>query len=344
MEGKRPKRVNKRTDPRAPLSTDFIRTLDADFPSTVPTVVRTAHKLGLRSSHAAFQELASSSSSSQPSTSSPSSAATREIETNCPLCGLPAQPRADEWRKAITISDLQAVLAADPRPRATASTTLERVGTGTQGGGGGGGGGTKLVKGREPYQPSQAHLLVNNPGTGTGTGGDDEAATAATADDHQSSSLAATATTTTPTQAKTAEEERKTEDAVVVPSSSLSSKPSPAISATTTTAAAAAAVEEETDSLARYLCYGCLLVLSEPASASAQRANKNLHKSKNGPAAIASARRPDVDLFLPGYVGETVQRRRDQEEEEAKRRGVVGTREVRGEERMRNEVERYLLD
>lgn len=343
MEGKRPKRVSKRTDPRAPLSTDFIRTLDADFPSTVPTVVRTAHKLGLRSSHAAFQELASSSSSSQPSTSSPSSAATREIETNCPLCGLPAQPRADEWRKAITISDLQAVLAADPRPRATASTTLERVGTGTQGGGGGGGG-TKLVKRREPYQPSQAHLLVNKTGTGTGTGGDDEAATAATADDHQSSSLAATATTTTPTQAKTAEEERKTEDAVVVPSSSLSSKPSPAISATTTTAAAAAAVEEETDSLARYLCYGCLLVLSEPASASAQRANKNLHKSKNGPAAIASARRPDVDLFLPGYVGETVQRRRDQEEEEAKRRGVVGTREVRGEERMRKEVERYLLD
>lgn len=295
----------------------------------MPTVVRTAHKLGLRSSHAAFQQLASSpSSSSSSSTSSPipssSSTANREtetgtgvetaIETNCPLCGLPAQPRADEWRKAITISDLQAVLAADPRGASAASTMpLGRVGTGTRGGEGG----TKLVKRREPYQPSQAHLLVKPPGTGTGTGGDDDEAAEAT------------------TTAAAAEEEEKTPKNAAAVLSSLSSTPSPA----TATASPAAAAVDETDSLARYLCYGCLLVLSEPASSSAQRANKT--KFQNGPAAAA------VDVFLPGYVGEAVQRRRDREKEVRDGRrdeGVVGRREVRGEEGMRKEVERYLLD
>lgn len=286
---------------------DFIRTLDADFPSTVPTVVRTAHKLGLRSSQAAFQELASAaSSSSTSSTSSPPSSTAATRETNCPLCGLPAQPRADEWRKAITISDLQAVLAADPRgaTASTSTTTLGRVGKGT---GARAAGEEQFVKRREPYQPSQAHLLVK-PGTG-GDGDGDEAAT----------------TTTTTTVVK---EEVQEENAVAVPSSSsLPSTPSPA------------AAVDETDSLARYLCYGCLLVLSEPASASAQRANKNKTKIQNGPAAAAAA----VDVFLPGYVSEAVQRRREREEKEG-RRGVVGTREVRGEEGMRREVERYLLD
>ncbi|TKA54426.1 hypothetical protein B0A53_03119 [Rhodotorula sp. CCFEE 5036] len=268
------------------LVEDFIRTLDADFPSTVPTVVRTAHKLGLRSSHAAFQQLAPAASSAR-SSSSASPTANREtetgtgvetetaIETNCPLCGLPAQPRADEWRKAITISDLQAVLAADPRGASAASTTLGRVGNGTGAGAGEG----KLVKRREPYQPSQAHLLVNS-----GTGGDgDKTITSAAADDRTSSLAAATT-------ANGKEEEQKTKDAVAVPSS-LSSTPSPA---TTTITASPAAAVDETDSLARYLCYGCLLVLSEPASASAQRANKT--KFQNGPAAAAAA----FDVFLPG--------------------------------------------
>ncbi|KWU45618.1 hypothetical protein RHOSPDRAFT_32926 [Rhodotorula sp. JG-1b] len=243
------------------LVEDFIRTLDADFPSTVPTVVRTAHKLGLRSSHAAFQELASAASSTTSFTNSPpSSTATRE--TNCPLCGLPAQTRADEWRKAITISDLQAVLAADPRGATPSTTTLGRVGKGT---GARAAGEEKFVKRREPYQPSQAHLLVK-PGTG-GDGDGDEAAT----------------TTTT-----IVKEEVQEENAVAVPSSlPLPSPPTP-----TTTAV------DETDSLARYLCYGCLLVLSEPASASAQRANKNKTKIQNGPAAAA------VDVILPGYVNE----------------------------------------
>jgi hypothetical protein len=299
----------------------------------VPTVVRTAHKLGLRSSHAAFQQLAPAASSAR-SSSSASPTANREtetgtgvetetaIETNCPLCGLPAQPRADEWRKAITISDLQAVLAADPRGASAASTTLGRVGNGTGAGAGEG----KLVKRREPYQPSQAHLLVNS-----GTGGDgDKTITSAAADDRTSSLAAATT-------ANGKEEEQKTKDAVAVPSS-LSSTPSPA---TTTITASPAAAVDETDSLARYLCYGCLLVLSEPASASAQRANKT--KFQNGPAAAAAA----FDVFLPGYVSEAVQRRRDREKEVRDGRreeGVVGRREVRGEEGMRKELERYLLD
>lgn len=183
-----------------------------------------------------------------------------------------------------------------------------------------------MVKRREPYQPSQAHLLVNS-----GTGGDgDKTITSAAADDRTSSLAAATT-------ANGKEEEQKTKDAVAVPSS-LSSTPSPA---TTTITASPAAAVDETDSLARYLCYGCLLVLSEPASASAQRANKT--KFQNGPAAAAAA----FDVFLPGYVSEAVQRRRDREKEVRDGRreeGVVGRREVRGEEGMRKELERYLLD
>lgn len=67
------------------ISVAFVLSLEAEFPSTVSTVVRTSHKLGMRSAHAQTK-------GQQPLT--------------CPLCGLPKQDGADEWRRAITVSQL----------------------------------------------------------------------------------------------------------------------------------------------------------------------------------------------------------------------------------------------
>ncbi|GAA5855514.1 hypothetical protein JCM9279_006034 [Rhodotorula babjevae] len=98
------------------LVDDFVLSLDASFPSTAQTVLRTAHKLGQRSS-------------------SPSLPL-------CALCGLPAQPAADEWRKAITIADLIGAKAA-LEDEARADVQLPE-----------GQGGV-----RAPYAPSAAHLV-----------------------------------------------------------------------------------------------------------------------------------------------------------------------------------------
>ncbi|GJN94545.1 hypothetical protein Rhopal_007628-T1 [Rhodotorula paludigena] len=111
------------------LCEDFILSLDASFPSTVPTVVRTAHKLGLRSSSASAHL--------------------------CAVCGLPAQPDAAAWRSAITISDLlRAQAALGEENSSAAGGKLERAEeapvkaqaepTGAR---------------RAPYPPSAAHLL-----------------------------------------------------------------------------------------------------------------------------------------------------------------------------------------
>lgn len=117
---------------------DFVFSLDASFPSTAQTVVRTAHKLGLRSAL-------------PPSPSSSSSPPQGRSQPLCALCGLPAQPAADEWRRAITISDLvgaRAALARDADARAPhgASVSLPE-----------GRGGV-----RAPYAPSAAHLVVGD--------------------------------------------------------------------------------------------------------------------------------------------------------------------------------------
>ncbi|GAA6005849.1 Ncs2p [Rhodotorula paludigena] len=111
------------------LCEDFILSLDASFPSTVPTVVRTAHKLGLRSSSASAHL--------------------------CAVCGLPAQPDAAAWRSAITISDLlRAQAALGEEKSSAAGGELKRAEeapvkeqaepTGAR---------------RAPYPPSAAHLL-----------------------------------------------------------------------------------------------------------------------------------------------------------------------------------------
>ncbi|GAA5906910.1 hypothetical protein JCM8208_003706 [Rhodotorula glutinis] len=98
------------------LVDDFVLSLDASFPSTAQTVLRTAHKLGQRSS-------------------SPNLPL-------CALCGLPAQPAADEWRKAITIADLIGAKAA-LEDEASRDVQLPE-----------GKGGI-----RAPYAPSAAHLV-----------------------------------------------------------------------------------------------------------------------------------------------------------------------------------------
>ncbi|KAK4051661.1 Cytoplasmic tRNA 2-thiolation protein 2 [Microbotryomycetes sp. JL201] len=62
------------------LVEEFIVGLDAEFPSTVPTILRTSQKLGMRS-------------------------AAKNTQTHvCPVCGLPSQQGAWNWRYAITIS------------------------------------------------------------------------------------------------------------------------------------------------------------------------------------------------------------------------------------------------
>ncbi|GAA5932865.1 hypothetical protein JCM3775_002260 [Rhodotorula graminis] len=101
------------------LVDDFVLSLDASFPSTAQTVLRTAHKLGQRSS-------------------SPSLPL-------CALCGLPAQPAADEWRKSITIADLVGAKAA-LEDDASRDVQLPE-----------GKGGV-----RAPYAPSAAHLVVGD--------------------------------------------------------------------------------------------------------------------------------------------------------------------------------------
>ncbi|GAA5926637.1 hypothetical protein JCM1841_003189 [Sporobolomyces salmonicolor] len=110
------------------LVEDFVLSLESQFPSTVSTVVRTAHKLGLRAADAAIR-----------------SHGERGTET-CALCGMPAQRDAEGWRRAITISDLQAARKA-LAPAAKFSTSGGEI--------------TEVpVSGRKaPYQPSKAHLL-----------------------------------------------------------------------------------------------------------------------------------------------------------------------------------------
>ncbi|GAA5897843.1 hypothetical protein JCM6882_005093 [Rhodosporidiobolus microsporus] len=127
------------------LVEEFILSLEDDFPATVSTVVRTAHKLGLRSADAATRAFEGGADEDG-------------AGCNCVVCGLPAQPDASAWRAAITISDLesakQALAAsgsvatlptptrlaapAHPDPSAAAPARGKRL---------------------EPYQPSAAHLL-----------------------------------------------------------------------------------------------------------------------------------------------------------------------------------------
>jgi len=90
------------------VSEDFINNLEATFASTVSTVLRTAHKLGLRTNHDRLQP-----------TMSPAGA-------TCPLCGLPSQLGAETWRSAITISSL---IDGGPAERAE-----EGVAAGVEGG------------------------------------------------------------------------------------------------------------------------------------------------------------------------------------------------------------------
>ncbi|ORY76238.1 hypothetical protein BCR35DRAFT_353399 [Leucosporidium creatinivorum] len=82
------------------LVQDFVNGLEANFPSTVSTIIRTAQKLGMRS--ADERE--------------------RKVEgIRCPLCGLPAQLGAEDWRKAITISTLSDLKSAAPSSSSTPS-------------------------------------------------------------------------------------------------------------------------------------------------------------------------------------------------------------------------------
>ncbi|GAA5819955.1 hypothetical protein JCM3770_006095 [Rhodotorula araucariae] len=113
------------------LVEDFILSLDASFPSTAQTVVRTAHKFGLRSS-APEAHL-------------------------CALCGAPAQPAAAAWRAAITISDLAGAHAALADGAGVGAGADEGVETRAPAWA------RALPEGRggvrAPYAPSAAHLL-----------------------------------------------------------------------------------------------------------------------------------------------------------------------------------------
>ncbi|GAA5973927.1 hypothetical protein JCM11641_001223 [Rhodosporidiobolus odoratus] len=129
------------------LCEEFILSLDADFPSTVSTVVRTAHKLGLRSADA-----------SQKAESAEGGSGRGKDGCLCAVCGMPAQPSAQTWREAITISDLvaaRAALASSSSP----SLTLDVPTPGLRS--------SKLA----PYAPSKAHLLpapsTSNPNKAT---------------------------------------------------------------------------------------------------------------------------------------------------------------------------------
>ncbi|KAM0789665.1 hypothetical protein ACM66B_006529 [Microbotryomycetes sp. NB124-2] len=88
----------------------FVSGLDADFPSTVSTILRTSQKLGMRS--------AAPDADSHP----------------CPLCGLPSQKGAWDWRHAITISSFdRAALAASSAPLERQTTTGNESGAATLG-------------------------------------------------------------------------------------------------------------------------------------------------------------------------------------------------------------------
>ncbi|BGP11600.1 Cytoplasmic tRNA 2-thiolation protein 2 [Rhodotorula toruloides] len=148
------------------LVEDFILSLETSFPSTVSTVTRTSHKLGLRSSHASFVAAQARSRPSAP----------LETACLCPVCGLPAPERAqaESWRETIAISDLQAVLRAEGEGvDATLRTTGE----------------DGIEARRKPYEPSKAHLLdsagaageavangdISTPSTPPPTAADDDA-------------------------------------------------------------------------------------------------------------------------------------------------------------------------
>ncbi|GAA5830079.1 hypothetical protein JCM11251_006866 [Rhodosporidiobolus azoricus] len=128
------------------LVEEFILSLEDDFPATVSTVVRTAHKLGLRSTDAAARAFADGQEE-------------EAAGCNCVVCGMPAQPDAHAWRAAITISDLEEAkkalaasgaaavssLAALPSSSTTSASSTARP-----------------AKQLEPYQPSPAHLLADS--------------------------------------------------------------------------------------------------------------------------------------------------------------------------------------
>lgn len=303
---------------------DFVLTLDADFPSTVPTVVRTAHKLGLRSSHATFLALAREAKSSGPAGDAASDTERGE-STLCPLCGLPARPRADEWRKAITVSDLQAALALEPDVGAgtgpapgAGGEQPETSGSGTAG---------KGRARRAPYRPSEEYLLV------------------AAAEAHASAPLPTTSASPTAADARSEPEAQ----AQQVPVSEHEPKSERA--------------ETTVPTLARYLCYGCLLVLSEPASSAASRPAalrlKQQKQKQRARLAAAAAKRKEGDhgtgpgehgeeqeeeeevMILPPFVGAAVRARQAAELGPDQPRGV---RVVRGEEQLRREVEGYLME
>ncbi|KAK4703805.1 cytoplasmic tRNA 2-thiolation protein 2, partial [Phenoliferia sp. Uapishka_3] len=88
------------------LTEDFVLGLEENFPSTVSTIIRTAGKLGLRTSHADVNE---------------------EAETLCPLCGLTAQFGASEWRKAVTVSSLEPFRGVQPIASTEVTTPLNNT-------------------------------------------------------------------------------------------------------------------------------------------------------------------------------------------------------------------------
>ncbi|GAA5976000.1 hypothetical protein JCM5350_000279 [Sporobolomyces pararoseus] len=110
------------------LVEDFVLNLEAQFPSTVSIITKTAHKLGMRSA-----DYSSSTPMNQ-----------------CALCEMPAQSNAESWNRSITISDLISARQALEQP--ALPTTLESINSTSSTTTGG-------VKKREPYQPSKNHLL-----------------------------------------------------------------------------------------------------------------------------------------------------------------------------------------
>ncbi|BGP20259.1 Cytoplasmic tRNA 2-thiolation protein 2 [Rhodosporidiobolus nylandii] len=132
------------------LVEDFILSLDADFPSTVSTVVRTAHKLGLRSADAALRaweaagaRVGGGERGGEGESGKEGGKEQGEEVEGSEGC-LPAQRTAAAWRAAITISDLQAALAPTLLPSSASSSAPVPPPRSS-----------KL----EPYKPSAAHLL-----------------------------------------------------------------------------------------------------------------------------------------------------------------------------------------
>jgi hypothetical protein len=99
----------------------------------------------------------------------------------------------------------------------------------------------------------------------------------------------------------------------------------PAPRVPTTPTATSTVTEDGTVSLAKYLCYACLLVLQEPTTSA-------LSKPRAGAAKA-------VDL--PPYVGEGV---RVRQASEVRENEVVGVKTVKGEEALRREVGEFLLE